>query len=196
MSRFKFNSEKFYQDLQDYIVKLVDELAADYYIDIQSKLSSSHAKEDLVLEPTVIEGNTDNTEYHKGIEFVNARIRAYVFAVLDSFGIGTGMDTSSRYLEDYRNSEYWNPARNEKTIVGRPKGQYTDIFGDDDAYSPGHYEGKPIPRSYNLPASHAIQSVEDWLIKNGETRVERHLKQFIDQYISENAHKYFTSGGK
>lgn len=195
MSRFGFNSEKFYQDLRDYIVKLVDELAADYYVDIQSKLSSSHAKEDLVLEPTVIEGHTDNTQYHKGTEFVNARIRAYVFAVLNSFGIGKGMDTSSRYLADYRKSEYWNPARSGTTIVGRPEGAYTDIFGNDE-YSTGRYEGKALPRSYNLPASHAIQSVEDWLIKNGETRVERQLKQFIDQYIAENAYKYFTSGGK
>jgi hypothetical protein len=65
------------------------------------------------------------------------------WAVMDNYGKGSLMDTTNPALDDYRNSELWNPARHGYEIVGRPEGWYTNIFGKL-VYSKGRYEGRVL----------------------------------------------------
>lgn len=194
MARFGFDSASFYNDLLSYLVGLVNEISQEVYQDIQNGMNNERAKQDVESDPAVIEGSTDYSGGSKsGYEFINARIWSYAFAVMDSYGTGINMDKSSPYLSQYKGSSLWNPARKGAQIVGRKKGSYTDIFGEN-AYSAGHYEGKAIPYSNNILPSRAIQRQEDWIMKDGETKIERRIKTFVDQFIAENVHKYFRSG--
>lgn len=81
-------------------------------------------------------------------------------------------------------SGLWNPARRGKAIVGRPKGTYTNIFGQQRTTS-GVFEGQKIEGKrvfkgkrrqndgvttedyyiYPLPPSRAIQIAEEMLFK-------------------------------
>lgn len=75
------------------------------------------------------------------------------FAVMDSWGTGSLMDTSNPTLNDYMNSDLWNPARSKTPgapITGRPEGEYTDVFGEL-AYSSGAMEGLNLEQMPNSP---------------------------------------------
>ena len=195
MATFGFDSIRFYNDLVEYLVSLVDGLTQDFYKEAVNNMMIASAKEEVKVEPAKLEGSTPYSGGSKaGYEFINSRIWFYTMAVLDSYGTGVEMDMSNLYLNNYMHGQLWNPARKGREIVGRPKGKYTNIFGDT-AESSGKYEGIPVPiASYNIPASRAIQKMEDWIMKDGETRIEREIKKFADQFIAENAHKYFRSG--
>ena len=54
------------------------------------------------------------------------------WTVMDEFGTGSAMDMNNPHLIAYIQGPYWNPARTGVAgypRVGRPKGQYIDIFG-------------------------------------------------------------------
>lgn len=194
MSTFKFDSEKFYQDLIEYMIFLVDDLAKNTFRNIKTDLSQE-AKDSVEYDGTFKERFTDYEGPTSGNEFINARIRAYALAIMDSFGTGLKMDTSSPYLSDYMSGELWNPLRTGPEIVGREAGEYTNIFGKQ-VRTKGKYAGKPVPMAVNKNPTRAIQHQEDWLIKNGETELERTIKTFVEEFIANNAYKYFRSGGK
>jgi len=84
-------------------------------------------------------------------------------AFIMEFGSGEYMDTTNPYLQDYKNSEYWNPLRKGKTIVGRPRGIYPGvnyITGEwEDRYSSGEHEGEPIPFFKGEKANPQIQTM-------------------------------------
>lgn len=194
MPTFGFDSERFYNDLVDYIIFLVDDLAKNTFRDIKTDLSPE-AKDSVEYDGTFKEIFTDYEGPTSGNEFINARIRAYALAIMDSFGTGLKMDTSSPYLSDYISGNLWNPLRTGPEIVGREEGEYTNIFGEK-VRSKGKYAGKPLSISFNKNPTRAIQHQEDWLIKNGETKLERTIKTFVEEFIANNAYKYFRNGGK
>lgn len=49
--------------------------------------------------------------------------------IVDNYGTGSLMSKSNPYLDEYKNSDKWNEARNSNNIVGRPKSSYIDLFG-------------------------------------------------------------------
>lgn len=78
--------------------------------------------------------------YAKG---VTAYLKANPAVLMDSYGTGSLMDENNPGLQEYMNSERWNPARTGKAIVGRPEGDYINVFGQE-KYSSGYLEGLPL----------------------------------------------------
>lgn len=60
---------------------------------------------------------------------VTGQIKGGPYALLDEWGKGSLMDPNNPALNEYRNSPYWNPARKDLAIRGRPAGRYRDMFG-------------------------------------------------------------------
>lgn len=187
-TKLKFNWKALYNDLTERLIATVDELIDEVYRDVMSKLSVKGQKdcdkEDAVLNPIK--------------QTIEASCVFYANAIVESYGIGKGADSSSEsYWNDYKqNSPFWNPLRKSKTIVGRGFGSYTNLWGQE-AFSFGTYAGRPLNfKKKEKFGNRAIQSVEAWLIVNGRTRVERRIEVEIEKFFSQDLRKYFIEGGK
>jgi hypothetical protein len=107
-------------------------------------------------------------------------------AAMDEWGTGSMMDRNNPALTNYIGGELWNPQRMGHTVVGRPKGIYTNIYGEQ-VESSGKMEGLEIeyPRydGNNAfvphPPSHAIQTAARWMA-NG--RMQSKIKGVIARF--------------
>lgn len=112
-----------------------------------------------------------------------ASIAGGAWAVMDEMGTGSLSDLSNPALQEYVGGELWNPARgNDMTIRTRPKGAYTNIFGETIVSN--------APRAgFNLeqlggiyepqPPSHAIRTALRWMA-NG--RMKEVVKSTITNF--------------
>ena len=104
--------------------------------------------------------------------YFSAQIIGGAYAVMDNYGKGSLMDENNPALDDYKNSELWNPAREGNSIVGRPKGSYTNIFGETQ-YSQGKKEGELLEEKYPpSPPSFAIETALRWIVEDGTLQKE------------------------
>jgi len=105
--------------------------------------------------------------------YLSAKIIGGAYAAMDNYGTGSKMSLEENpALEDYKNSELWNPARKGDGIVGRPKGSYTNIFGETQ-YSQGKKEGKLLEEKYPPnPPSFAVETALRWLSRDGTLQNE------------------------
>ena len=95
-----------------------------------------------------------------------ASIAGGAWAILDEFGKGSLSDLSNPALQDYIGGELWNPARgNDMTIRTRPKGAYTNIFGDQvTGRAPvAGVDLEAIGIATPTPPSHAIENALRWM---------------------------------
>lgn len=153
----------------------------EYYNEIKYNLNSSMASSE--LEQKIEQDKT------KGI--IIGTVIGYANSIMDSYGTGSKIDLSSPYLEDYRNSSYWNPYRYDTAIRKRPKGTYINIYGEiaesdgrGAGYNLEHLEGyEPIA------PSKAFQNAEIWFIKGNKVKMilDRELKKFYS-----SCSKYFV----
>jgi len=62
--------------------------------------------------------------------YISSSVIGGAWATMDEWGTGSWMDRNNPYLDEYRRSAMWNPARKVPQIVSRPNqpGQI-DIFG-------------------------------------------------------------------
>lgn len=127
--------------------------------------SYSRLKEAKFADRAVIEA-----EVKRNSKSIIAFLKANKYAIADSYGTGSLMLNDIPGLQEYRNSNEWNPARTGKEIVGRPKGKYKDFFGEE-RVSFGHMEGKNIEglELYSgdviepTSPSYALQDAENFL---------------------------------
>lgn len=104
---------------------------------------------------------------------ITASIVGGAWAAMDEFGYGSKSDLSNPALQEYIGGPLWNPARgNDMTIRSRPKGQYTNIFGEQvtsnapvAGFNLEQLGGKYEP----VPPSHAIKTAARWM-ENGRMR--------------------------
>jgi len=154
------------------MIKLnTEKLAADLYKAFS--LALKKAQDELYADAISAHHSLPNVDYTK-TEIVQAA--AYVltcsvtgdaWAVMDEYGTGSLMDQSNPALDEYKSSGLWNPARTDTTIRTRPKGTYTNIFGEvqeGKAPRPGIDLEKVAPeRILLVPPSHALEIAANWL---------------------------------
>lgn len=160
------NTSLMKEEYRDAMSKALDEAGYGYMQSVVSQMRTQAGAGDVTVE-SADEG-----------ERLVRKIIGGAFAVLDSWGSGSLMDTSNDALNDYLSSDLYNPARPKRPgapITGRPEGDYTDIFGEP-AYSSGAMEGLNLEEMPNSPIkpqapSGAFQDTDKWFVAEG-TMVE------------------------
>lgn len=171
--RLRFNRRKAVSEYKKAVKKAANQLLKECYQDIKAEM-------------TTVEGAKDLHKMREDEEKIFKRmVIGYAHAIMDSYGTGSKMDTHyNAALEDYKNSALYNPARSGKTIVGRPKGRYTNIFGETETSS-GKFEGKSVEGFYKPQApSYAFQRAEIWFFSTQNNRVSEVLTQYINEWVS------------
>lgn len=119
-------------------------------------------------------GNNDFFDYveveaevkKKSNEIV-AYLRANPAALADSYGTGSLMlESNPIFSKYYKKDKNWNPMRTGKTIVGRPRGSYINIFGEQ-VSTWGNAAGVKL-EGYVVepsPPSKAIEIANQWLFQ-------------------------------
>ncbi len=172
----KFNSQGFADAYKKQLIVVCNEIGYTMYNHIVRNLGSSDAKGDVDIE--------EATNIVDGV--IQTCIVSGWKAVLDSYGIGKGIDTDSLHFKDYKASKYWNTDRNGTAIVGRASGKYTNIFGEQE--SSGSMEG--VELGFYLNATKAIQMEEsDWF--SGD-KVSQTIDTVMTLWINQNLSKYFV----
>lgn len=156
-----------------------------FFSEVQGGMNTSGGKNDIEKQ------KLDDVE--KGI--LKRQIVAGALAIMDSWGTGSMMDKSNPILQEYKGSALWNPARTGNAIVGRPKGTYTDILGEQQESS-GALKGVNLEKLPNSPIkarapSGAFQDAQAWLKGNMQETLQKISKEFA-QEIRTHASKYFT----
>lgn len=100
---------------------------------------------------------------------ITASIAGGAWAILDEYGSGSLMDTKNPFLDDYRNSGLWNPARTDTKIRTRPRGPYTDIFGNQQVGTApvAGVDLEALDVVSPTPPSHAMRSAMKWMENYG-----------------------------
>lgn len=194
----RFNGQKFQDDLRAELNKTMKSLIDEFYKAATAGMSAE------AKAASKNQGIIEDIENH-----VVARCAFYTDAILESYGIGSKADTS--YWDEYKESGLLNPVRNGKAIVGRPEGEYTNIWGEPD-YSSGTKEGQLLESKSGKPrkffdakknkwvtiepkyGTYAIQKEEAWLMQNRETSIERRVKETVLRFIehvNQNPLEYF-----
>lgn len=106
-----------------------------------------------------------------------ASIVGGAWAAMDEWGTGSLMDTSNPALSNYKNGPLWNPVRRDNKIRTRPRGAYTNIFGDQVVSTvTGGIDLEELGVYSPTPPSHAIQTAARWM-KNG--RIQRKVSDTV-----------------
>ncbi len=173
----RFNKRKALSDYKKAVKAAANQLLKELYSDIKAEMTTTEGVKDLHRM------REDEEKIFKRM------VVGYAHAIIDSYGTGSKMDTHyNTALSDYKSSELYNPARSGKTIVGRPKGSYTNIFGETQVSS-GKREGKSVEKFYKPQSpSYAFQRAEIWFFKGN--RVNEVLTQYIGEWIS-GMNQYF-----
>lgn len=183
MGKLQFNYQSMVSDLVKLLTKTCDELIDEFYDDARKYLSQQ-AKGDIEINHAKLEAGETN---------IRASVAFKGYALLESFGKGSQMDTSSPYLDEYMKSDLWNPLRTGPTIVGRAAGEYTNFFGQT-SVSTGNKAGQPVETEHGRVRSrkptYSIQNAEKWFL-DSNSKIERKLDLVLEDFIS-GAGKYFN----
>lgn len=176
MATLTFDSRAAFNGLREEIIKMADMLIDEYYNEIQYGMDTPEGRESLELGLS----KDDRTLIHR-------EIIGGAWAIIDSFGTGSKMDTSNPFLTEYKQSALWNPERHTNTIVGRPKGSYTNIFGETKESS-GKMAGLYIEHIVDVKTpSMAFQNAWRWM--QAGNRVGKRLQECIRGF---NFARYFV----
>ena len=178
MKGLKFDSNAMYQGLEKASVDFVNEVTYDMFYKIRQGLTG--------------QARADNDVYYAKDEYyghIHATIANYGYAILQSYGVGLGIDTSSPFLDEYKNSKYWNDLRVGNVVVGREEGTYETILGE--RYSKGNMAGVPL-KWISQEATMVIQDVEKEYFDNGKAKDL--IAKKMSEWIKANSHKYFKYG--
>ncbi len=181
MIELKFDSQGMFDDIvQEVLIPSANEAMQRVYNDIESGLTNNS---------TGYKRKSDSSDvqiYEAKINSVRSQIvtsvSSYGWALVESYGTGTNVDMSNEELKDYINSNLWNPLRSGWPIVGRPKGEYKNFFGEN-AESSGSKAGQFTGNPGRKP---------NYAIQNAERRLEAGLRDggFVDRILKANMEKF------
>lgn len=188
-----FDADACYRGLVDKLMDTADEIMEYFYKDAISGLDEN-GKADSKLIKAVEETSG----------YIIAKCEFYANALMQSFGTGSKADTSSEsYWEEYKKSPWFNPSRFGKEIVGRRRGSYIDIFGEQRS-TWGNYEGINIEGKTffdkkkgkevtiePIEPKKSIQNAERWLYGNSDRRIDDKIEESIKDFMENEAPKYF-----
>jgi len=106
-------------------------------------------------------------------------------AIMHEWGSGSLIDPNNPDLAEYKSSEYWNPARPDHYIRGRPAGSYVGI-DDKTHYSRGTREGQILEDMYfrPIPPKHFVKRAVETIEPIFYQRLEEVLVKFpIERYV-------------
>lgn len=176
----RFNADACFKAFVERIISLADKLITEMYDDSTEGMKDSEKKSI----------DTEYAKYAEGV--IKAQIVYGALAIMRSYGTGSAMDTTNPYLQDYMNSQWWNPVRTTSAIVGRPEGEYINILGKE-AYSTGKFEGKVIEGGMHKPIqpTNGIARMEQRYIRNEYTKVDSEFQRVAIEFFETEMHKYF-----
>lgn len=188
-----FDADGCYRAMVNKLIEVADSIMEEFYNDAILGLDAD-GKEDSERIDAVI---------NKTSGYIEAQCKFYANALMESFGIGNGADTGpDSYWNEYKQMPFFNKLRRSRTVVGRTKGTYTNIFGEEQE-STGKNAGKNletlhiIGREGNyvqvkpLAAKRSIQNAERWLIKNHQRRVEDRIEEELKNFFSTEVKNFF-----
>lgn len=194
-----FDAEGCYQAMIEKLIEVANAIMKDFYNEAIDGLDTA-SKADSKRIDAVINETTG---------YIDAKCEFYANALMQSFGTGSKADTSSRsYWDEYKATQggkpsYFNPARPGTQIVGRPRGSYIDIFGQQRStwgskvgvnLEGTSWKDKKTGKTVTVEAiapKYSIQNAEDWLIRNAERRIDKRIEEELKQFFATEAHKYF-----
>lgn len=180
----KFNYDKLLEDFSKYLKEEIQWALQAWEAEVYSHMRNDFGK----LPKYLLKQGPAEVKAHviRRKTTLIAYLEANPAALADAYGTGSLMNiTDNPLFKEYRNSNLWNPARTGKTIVGRPAGNYVDIFGRI-RKSSGAFEGKPMEgkkfhgsKIEPMPPSNSIKIADQFLfntylpraIKNAEKRL-------------------------
>lgn len=167
--RLHFNRTKAIAGYRQMLRKAADQIIKEIHDDIISRMKTAEGREEIEIL-----SETETT-------IIKRAVRGYAHAIVDSYGTGSKMDIEDEFWAEYKKSRLFNPSRNGKAIVGRPKGSYINIFGETQTSS-GKMNGRNVERyAKPIAPSRAFQLAEIWLLNGG--RVEEILTQHITAWV-------------
>lgn len=116
----EFNSAKMAIDFEKHLIGYLIMLQKEVLEQAQTAPGQTpEGASDLTIEAVQVLGTV-----------ILGRVIGGPWATMSEWGTGSLMDTSNPHLSKYRQSDRWNPARHDTKIRSRPRGTYTDIFGN------------------------------------------------------------------
>ena len=111
------------------------------------------------------------------------------------FGKGSLMDSDNPFLNDYISGDifYRERLNHSMTILGRPKGEYSDLDGNK-FFSSGKFEGIPVEniddRHQPLPAHHIIKNI---LFGDNDNGLISQMNSELNLVVKSAVHKLFST---
>lgn len=176
----RFDSAGAERDFRTALIAAMKQLQEELLNEEQSGMKTAKGREDLKL------GDIEEVA-----SIVTAEVVGGAWAAMDAWGTGSLMDTSNPAYPIYRASDLWNPERPDTAIRGRPKGEYTNIFGKK-RKSPGTKAGQILegsPRFAPQAPSYAVRDAMRWM-QNG--RMQEVLGQLLATFPWG---RYIATGG-
>lgn len=189
-----FDADGCFHALIEKLIEIADSIMEQFYNDAISGLD--------------IEGQADSERiaavWDSTNQYVTTKCEFYANALMQSFGVGSGADISSEsYWNKYKSRSDFNSLRTGRTILGRKKGKYTNIFGEEQE-STGRNAGKIIEGLHikgkngdyvqvkPIIAKRSIQNAERWLITNHQRRVEDKIEEELRNFLATEARNFFV----
>ncbi len=174
MGSLRFDSTAMYNDLEKQAVVIVNNVTYDIFYKMRQGLTGN--------------AKSDNDVFYAKDAYYNhihSYIANYGYAILQSYGVGTGIDTESEFLSTYKNSVYWNSLRTSNAVVGRVEGEYESVLGS--RTSKGTMAG--IELNISQKATKVIQDIEEEYFEKGEAI--KLISAQMSEWIASNSNRYF-----